>query len=96
MLHKILWWDIPKATEITISAFYLKNSWGDCLMPAQHNWNLGSSMSNLAKLKIQQDKLANLHLLINAFEVNFKEPDQKFEFCEGINLLLFFISYFDA
>ena len=65
-------------------------------MPAQHNWNLDSSMSNLAKLKIQQYKLANLHLLINAFEVNFKEPDQKFEFCEGINLLLFFISYFDA
>ena len=63
-------------------------------MPAQHKWNLGSSMSNLAKLKIQRDKLANLHL--NAFEINFKEPDQKFEFCEAINLLLFFISYFDA
>ena len=42
------------------------------------------NLSNLAKLKIQQDKLANLHLLINAFEVNFREPDQKFEFCEGI------------
>ena len=54
------------------------------------------NLSNLAKLKIQQNKLANLHLLINAFEVNFREPDQKFEFCEGINLLLFFISYFDA
>ena len=54
------------------------------------------NLFNLAKLKIQRDKLANLLLLINAFEVNFKEPDYKFEFGEGINLLLFFISYFDA
>ena len=54
------------------------------------------NLFHLAKLKIQRDKLANLLLLINAFEVNFKEPDHKFEFCEGINLLLFFISYFDA
>ena len=46
-------------------------------------------MSNLAKLKIQQDKLANLHLLINAFEVNFKEPDQKFEFCEELTYCYF-------
>ena len=42
------------------------------------------NLFNLAKLKIQRDKLANLLLLINAFEVNFKEPDHKFEFCEGI------------
>ena len=49
-------------------------------MPAEHNWNLGFSMSNLAKLKLQWDELANLHL--NAFEVNFEEPNQKFEFCK--------------
>ena len=47
-------------------------------MPAEHNWNLGFSMSNLAKLKIWWDKLANLHL--NAFEVNLEEHNQKFEF----------------
>ena len=44
-------------------------------MPAEHNWNLGFSMSNLAKLKIRWDKLANLHL--NAIGVNFEEPNSQ-------------------
>ena len=49
-------------------------------MPAEHNWNLGFSTSNLTKLKIWWDELARLHL--NAIEVNFEEPNQKFEFCK--------------
>ena len=47
-------------------------------MPAEHNWNLGFAMSNLAKLKIRWDKLADFHL--NAFKVNFEEHTQRFEF----------------
>ena len=47
-------------------------------MPAEHKWNFGFAMSNLAKLKIRWDKLADLHS--NALEVNFKEQNQKFEF----------------
>ena len=49
-------------------------------MPAEHNWKLGFSMSNLAKLEIKQDELANLNL--NAFKANFEEHDQKFKFCK--------------
>ena len=47
-------------------------------MPAEHNWNLGFAMSNLAKLKIRWEKLADFHL--NAFEVNFEEHTQRFDF----------------
>ena len=56
----------------------ISNFWGDHLMPAEHNWNLGFAMSNLAKLKIRWDTLADFHL--NAFEVNFDEHNQRFEF----------------
>ena len=47
-------------------------------MPAEYNWNLGFAMSNLAKLKIRWEKLADFHL--NAFEVNFEEHTQRFDF----------------
>ena len=60
-------------------------------MPAEHNWNLGFSMSNLAKLKIWWDELANLHL--NAIGVNFEEPNQKFEFCKMDSQSIIFSSY---
>ena len=38
------------------------------------------------------DKLANLHL--NAFEVHFEEPNQKFEFCKkGLTFYHFLRTY---
>ena len=60
-------------------------------MPAELNWNLGFSMSNLAKLKIQWDELANLHL--NAIGVNFEVPNQKSEFCKMDSQSIIFSSY---